>query len=88
MTRGPALLFILILFSMFLHGCASHSVPKIVQVPVPVTCKTPAPKEPDYPVAVEGDGLYVRVQKKLAEVELRKAYEKQLLAWGGGCNPA
>jgi hypothetical protein len=60
--------------------------PKIVKIPVPVTCTTPAPKEPEYPAVDPGDGLFVRVQKLLAKATLRDGYEAQLKAWGEGCH--
>lgn len=66
-----------------LGGCATT---KEIKIPVPVTCKTPAPKEPDYPVVNPDDGLFVRVQKLLERDVLHEAYEGQLRAWGAGCN--
>jgi hypothetical protein len=81
-----ARLFILFVWLMpfcALLGCA-HG-PK-VEIPVPVTCQTPAPKEPDYQVVKADDGLYIRVQKLLANEQLHTAYEAQLKAWGEGCH--
>lgn len=73
-----------VLLMVMLAGCASK--PVIVEKPVPVTCQTPKPKEPNYPVVDPQDGLFVRVQKLLAIDTLKSAYVEQLEAWGLNCN--
>lgn len=61
-------------------------VPKVVSVPVAIRCQTPQPVEPAYQVVGGEDGLFVRVQKLLANDQLRQGYIVQLKAWGTGCN--
>ena len=65
-------------------SCA-HMPPEPVKVMVPVECKVKVVAEPIYPVVQPGDGLFVRVQKLLAERELRIAYASELKAANAAC---
>lgn len=71
---------------MFLTACASDpiikTVIKTVEVPVPVPCKIKPVDKPDMPVDRVGreDELDVKTAAALAEIERRKAYEKELEA--------
>jgi hypothetical protein len=75
-------------------GCSRAERPATAYMPIPVTCKTPAPPEPQWKqlppglsLLPENQRLYVRVQVLLANAALHIGYETALLAWGGGCNP-
>ncbi len=59
--------------------------PQTVSVPVPVSCVSEIPARPDFPAVNKADGLFVRVQKLLAERELRIAYEGKLEAVLAAC---
>ena len=69
-----------------LGACGGPHVPKVVSVPVAVRCQTPKPLTPEYSTIQPDDGLFVRVQKLLANDRLRQGYITQLEAWGQGCN--
>lgn len=75
---------LLVAVSLLVTGCAAKV--KYINVPVPVTCQTPMPTAPAYPVVAPEDGLFVRTQKLLAREQLQDAYIKQLSAWGTGCH--
>lgn len=67
-----------------LTGCVQPDV-EPVKIMVPVPCITERPAEPTYPKIEADDGLFVRVQKLLAERELRIAYEGELKAVLSAC---
>lgn len=66
-------------------ACAHTPPPDPVKVEVPIPCLKQKVAEPVYPVVDPSDGLFVRVQKLLAERELRKAYEGELKAAETAC---
>ena len=73
------------LIGLALSACARTPPPEPVKVMVPTPCLKEKVAEPVYPVALPGDGLFVRVQKLLAERELRIAYEGELKAAESAC---
>jgi hypothetical protein len=75
---------ILLTAMVALAGCQSK--PKIIRVPVAITCQTPRPAEPEYPIVAPEDGLFERARKLLVKEKLEAAYIEQLKAWGAGCN--
>lgn len=74
-----------ILAAPALAMAACAHVPEPVKVAIPVDCKVKQIVEPTYPTILPGDGLFVRVQKLLAERELRIAYEGELKAANSAC---
>lgn len=72
---------------LFLAGCGTTE-PLIrvetreVKVPVPVACKTPEPAVPEYnvPKLTTNSSIFDKTKAYLADEELRKGYEKELLA--------
>ena len=64
---------------LLLSACATTQT---VKVPVPVECKTPTPAAPEFGFEKlsKNDDLYVKVRALLADRELSKAYETELLA--------
>lgn len=72
---------------LFLVGCGTtEPLLKVetreVKVPVPVACKTPEPAVPDYnvPKLTTNSTIYQKTKAYLADEQLRKGYEKELLA--------
>lgn len=78
-------IFIIVL-TLFLTGCACEpvikNVDRIVQVSTPVPCKIKPVDKPDFPVdrLKKEDTLTTKTSAALAELERRKAYEKELEA--------
>ncbi|WP_316866617.1 hypothetical protein [Ralstonia mannitolilytica] len=74
-----------------LAGCASApqviEKPVEVKVPVPVPCKAPDVPVPTWPLAAVPASAsdFEFYKAALAELELRKGYEKRLLAALGAC---
>ena len=83
----------LILISLlFLSACGTTEPlirveTKEVKVPVPVACKTADPALPDYnvPKLTVNSTIFEKTQAYLADSELRKGYEKELLAALASC---
>lgn len=67
-----------------LASCATKPV-EPVKIMVPVPCITQRPAPPVLPRIVADDTLFQRVQKLLAERELRIAYEGELEAALAAC---
>jgi len=65
-------------------ACGGKERPPVT-VPVPVPCIKQMPEKPVYPTVGDGDGLFQRVQKLLAERELRIAYEQRMEATLEAC---
>lgn len=76
---------------LLLAGCASApqfiEKPVEVKVPVPVPCKAPEISVPAWPLAAVTASAsdFEFYKAALAELELRKGYEKRLLAALGAC---
>jgi len=82
-------LYATILSLALLSGCSwipTHVVDHDVMVPVP--CKVTMPQKPLMPftdTATVKDNIYVKTQKALAEINVRKGYEAELEAAAGSC---
>jgi hypothetical protein len=72
-------------FLALVAACGGDKKPLEIRIPVPVPCVAERPARPDYPVIKDGDSIFVRVQKLLAERELRRAYEGELEAALAAC---
>lgn len=75
---------------LLLVGCCSAVPPKIINhdVIVTVPCKITMPTKPSMPLTDSGnvsDDIFVKSQKALAEIDLRKGYESQLEAGVKSC---
>lgn len=71
-----------------LSGCACPvAAPKIVEVPIAVTCVKSAPVKPIFPFqgSSADEDLFVLAKRMLAEIEIRKGYEGELEAVVYGC---
>lgn len=83
----------LILISLlFLSACGTTEPlirveTKEVRIPVPIACKTEAPPVPVYnvPRLTITSTIFEKTQAYLADEQLRKAYEKELLAALNSC---
>lgn len=60
---------------------------QIVKVPVSTPCKIAVPTKPVFPLdsAKKEYDLHTKTSKALAEIEIRRAYEKELEATIKGC---
>lgn len=79
--------FLVAIFFLALAGCVSNppiikTVETIVEVPIPTPCNIKPVDKPDMPVdrLKKEDDLDTKVAAVLAEIERRKAYEKELEA--------
>lgn len=77
----------IILLSLILSACATDEplvrvVTERVEVPVPVQCKTDIPATPIFnvPKLATTDTMFDKTKSYLADEQLRKAYEAELLA--------
>lgn len=75
---------LLVLFLVFISGCSPLPTREVVvdhNVQVNIPCKITPPQKPVMPLTDSGkieEDIFVKTQKALAELELRKGYEKQL----------
>jgi hypothetical protein len=66
-------------------ACTRTPPPDPVKVVIPTPCLKQPVAKPAYPQVLPGDGLFTRVQKLLAERELRIAYEGEMEAAESAC---
>lgn len=77
---------ILAALAVALASCSS--VPKVVKVPTPVTCKVKLPVTPDFAFdnLPPGADIFTQVKTLLADRQQRIDYERQLEAAGRACS--
>ena len=79
-----------LILALLLAGCASEPVltPVVLDKPVVEGCKIPVVKAPEWPTdsVRASDNTFIKVRAALAELKLRVAYEKELLAAQSKCN--
>jgi hypothetical protein len=73
MNKKFALLAIL---SILLSGCATTK--DVVNVPIPVKCQTPEPKQPDLRFSPPYPNVYDGVRDLIGDREVQLAYEEAL----------
>lgn len=88
--NSKALFCYLLLILPVLSGCPTDPVrpPTEVKVAVPTPRKVKVPNKPIMPLdsASRKDPLEVNLKKALAEIELRRGYEKELETAVSACN--
>ena len=71
---------LILLGALAMTGCATTQIPKTIEIPVPVPCKTPEPPAPTYKFVPPYSTPFEGARDLLGDRDVSMAYELELRA--------